>query len=311
MKWLVLFLVLSTAVLALELPPGVVKIVEYQNQLALSVTFLIAFLGGLLTFTSPCGFVLLPAFFAYLFKEKKRAFLMTLFFSLGLLLAFIIFGMIAGFVGSFFSIYKEFFAILAGVFLILFGVLLALNKGFSLFRFKNRTPSTSLDSFLLGFFFAVGWTPCVGPILGGIGLLAAVYGNFFKSILFFGTYGLGVVLPLLVVSYLSDKTRISSYFQSKSLRVGKVITTRYNLVGGIVFVLIGLVMFFDKGTGIFMEQIPRYVPWQMNFFNFANEYLVASDFFVSQAANIIGVLAALVTLFFIFTYFHKTYKSKR
>ncbi len=299
MKKLFIFLLLATAVLALEFPPGAQKVVDYQNNIALSITFLVAFLGGLLTFTSPCGFVLLPAFFSYLFKEKKKAFIMTSFFSLGLLLAFIIFGVIAGFVGSFFSVYKEFFAFIAGIFLILFGILLALNQGFSLFKFRNKKPSTSLNTFLLGFFFAVGWTPCIGPILGGIGLLSATAGGFLKSILLFVVYGAGIIFPLLLLAYFSDKTKISYYLTSKPVKIGKIITTKYNIVGGIMFILIGLIMVYDKGTGVFMEEIPKYLPWRMEFFTFANEWLVASEFFTSQIANIVGALAALVSLYVI------------
>src|SRR3972149_7731780 len=110
----ILVLMLAGMAAALELPPGVQKLYEYQNQIALSITFLIAFIGGILTFTSPCGFVVLPTFFAYLFKERKRALFMTAIFSLGMTLAFIIFGLVAGFVGNFFNEYKEVFAMISG-----------------------------------------------------------------------------------------------------------------------------------------------------------------------------------------------------
>ena len=101
---------LATTVAAIELPPGLIKMQEYQQNLALSITFLIAFIGGIISFTSPCGFVVLPTFFAYLFKERKRALFMTATFALGMTLAFVLFGLVAGAMGDFFNVYKEFFA---------------------------------------------------------------------------------------------------------------------------------------------------------------------------------------------------------
>jgi len=308
--FLALVLFFATSVFALELPPGVQRTIAYQQELALSITLLIAFLGGLLTFTSPCGFVLAPTFLAYAFKEKKKAFSMTLFFSLGLIIAFIIFGVVAGFVGSFFSVYKEFFASITGIFLILFGVMLALGKGFSFFQFRfKKKPVTGTDTFLLGFFFAIGWTPCVGPILGGVGLLSAFSGGIFKSVLLFASYALGVVVPLLVVSYWSDKINVSR-FSGKPVSLFGFSTSRFAIIGGLVLIIVGIIMLFDGGTRVFMERIPRVVPWRMEFFTAANEWLVHSSFFTSSLANYLGLALMLALLAFIIYRVRKTYKQE-
>ena len=81
------------------LPPGLLKIQEYNQQIASNVNILIALLAGFISFTSPCGFALLPAFFTFMFKERKKAVFMTAAFSLGITAAFAIFGFIAALFG--------------------------------------------------------------------------------------------------------------------------------------------------------------------------------------------------------------------
>ncbi len=298
-----LLLVIGT-VAALDLPPGLIKMQEYQQQLALSITFLIAFIGGILSFTSPCGFVVIPTFFSYLFKERKRALFMTATFCIGMTLAFVIFGLIAGAVGNFFNQYKEFFAMLSGFALIIFGFMLIFNLGFSIFNFKiKHKPNNGRGVFFLGFFFAVGWTPCVRPILGGIILLAADTANMIKGATLFGFYALGVTLPLMIVAYFSDRYDVAKLFQSKHISFTiagqKIHTHLYGIIGGILLVLVGLIMFFGRGTGIFMDEIPNYLPWTMSFFTNSNERLVASSFFTSTTANIIGGIVAALLIYFI------------
>lgn len=300
--YLIALLLAITAVAALEFPPGAQKVLDYEKNIGLAVTFLIAFLGGVLTFTSPCGFVVIPTFFAYLFKERKRALFMTATFSLGMTLAFIIFGIIAGVVGNFFNQYKEIFATISGVLLILFGIMLIFNKGFSLFDFKiKHKPDHGWGIFFLGFFFAIGWTPCVGPILAGIIILSSGTGTILKSTLLFAVYALGVTLPLMIVSYFSDKYDISKWFTSRHIEFKffgkKIYTHLYGIVGGILLILVGVIMFAFKGTRVFMTEIPRYIPWSMTFFTDMNEYLVQSPFFTSTAGNIIGGVIVLALLY--------------
>src|SRR3989338_6366696 len=133
-----------------ELPIGLQRLKQYEQQLASSITFLLAFFAGLISMTSPCGIAL-----------------MTTAFSLGLLIAFTIFGLIAGFLGNFFNNYKLTFAVVSGFILVFFGILLFLNMGFTIFNFKldYRKQESFFSVAALGFFFGVGWTPCVGHIL--------------------------------------------------------------------------------------------------------------------------------------------------
>ncbi len=304
--WLIIALTLASAVFAqLQFPPGAQKVLEHERNIGLAVTFLIAFIGGILTFTSPCGFVVIPTFFAYLFKERKRAMFMTATFSLGMTTAFIIFGIVAGLVGNFFNEYKEFFSIISGVLLITFGTMMIFNKGFSFFDFKlKHKPNHGWGVFFLGFFFAIGWTPCVGPILAGVIVLSSVAGSMLKSVLLFAFYALGVALPLLIVSYFSDKYDVSKWFQSRHIEFKffgkKIYTHLYGIIGGVLLILIGIVMIWNKGTRIFMTEIPKLIPWSMTFFTDTNEYLVNSKFFTSTTANVIGIIIAAILIYIMY-----------
>jgi len=299
-----LLLIMAGTAFALELPIGVQRLIAYQQEVALSVTFLIAFIGGILTFTSPCGFVLLPTFFSYLFKERKRALFMTAIFSLGMTAAFVIFGIIAGLLGNFFNEYKQFFAMLSGAMLIFFGAMMIFNKGFSLldFRVKHK-PNHSWGVFFLGFFFATGWTPCVGPILGGIIVLAAGTASLLKGALLFGAYSLGVALPLMAVSYFSDRYDVSKWFTSRHVQFSlfgkKVHTHLYGIIGGVFLIIIGSIMFIGKGTSFFMNQIPKYIPWTMDLFTNVNQALVESQLFTGTLANVFGIIIMALLLYVI------------
>ena len=301
--WFIIALTLAGTVLAqLQFPPGAIKVMEHEMQIGLAVTFLIAFIGGILTFTSPCGFVVIPTFFAYLFKERKRAMFMTATFALGMTLAFIIFGIIAGLVGNFFNEYREFFAMISGILLITFGTMMIFNKGFTFVDFKiKHKPNHGWGVFFLGFFFAIGWTPCVGPILAGIIVLSAQTGTVLKSVLLFMFYALGVSLPLLIVAYLSDRYDVAKWFTSRHIEFKffgkKIYTHLYGIIGGILLILVGIVMIFNKGTRIFMTEIPKYLPWSMTLFTDMNEKLVESQFFTSTTANIIGVIIAVILIY--------------
>jgi cytochrome c biogenesis protein CcdA len=305
---LALALLIIPATLALDLPTGVQKLAEYQQQLAGSITFLIALLAGILTFTSPCGFVVLPMFFSYVFKERRRAVLMTCAFAVGMALAFTLLGLAAGAIGGFLNQVKMPFATISGIVLVLFGILLLLNKGFSIFYFKldHRKAASAWSTGLLGFFFAIGWTPCLGPILAGIMLLAANTGTALKGAAMLATYAIGVAIPLLLVSYLADrydwasKDWIRGRHVAFSLFGKKVHTHTYNIIGGILLIAIGLLMAFQGGTFFFMERIPQVLPWTMELFNDLNERFLETGWLGSGWANALGIAIILLAAWRVF-----------
>ena len=313
----VLILVLASIVFAQELPIGLQRLKQYEQQLASSITFLLAFFAGLISMTSPCGIALLPTFFSVAFKNRKKAILMTSAFSLGLLIAFTIFGLIAGFLGNFFNTYKLTFAVVSGFILVFFGILLFFNIGLTIFNFKldYRKGQSFFSVAVLGFFFGVGWTPCVGPILVGILVLAANAATVLNGTLMLLFYGIGIVAPLILLAYFSDKYdwANSKLLRGKTIEFNlfdkKIITHTYNVIGGILLLIIGLLMVLFKGTFFFQTELPKYVPWSMSFWGYLNERALESKIFTSTTGNILGVIIGLSIIVFVVWYLNKSGKG--
>ena len=289
----------------LKLPPGIIKQQEYQQHLALGVTFLIALLAGLLTFTSPCSFVLLPIYFSILFREKKKALVAISAFIVGLTLAMSIFGLVAGFIGNYFNNYKLYLASISGIFLSIFGLMMILNKGFSVFTPKITNNKKGILSFILfGFLFGIGWSPCVGPILGSIFFLAANIGTTFKSILLLITYAMGIAIPLLLIAIFTDKTKISNFTDRIKLIKLKIlnkqiITNWYNIIGGIIILVIGLVILMNQGTTPVEGFVTSLTGWVMLSFIGLNNKLRDSTLLNNPLTNILGIIIGLAILIFI------------
>lgn len=301
---------LSSIVIAQELPIGLQKLKQYEQELASSITFLLAFFAGLLTMTSPCGIALLPTYFSFAFKDRKKSLLMTAVFSAGLLAAFVLFGIIAGILGNFFNEYKLALAVISGYILIFFAILLFFNAGFSIFSFKldYEKGKGFFSVALLGFFFGVGWTPCAGPILVGILLLAANSATMLNGILMLLFYGIGIVAPLMLLSYFSDRHNWadSRLLRGKSIQFsifGKnIITHTYNLIGGVLLAAIGILMVLFKGTFFFQSELPKYIPWSMSLLYALNEKALESKLLTSALGNILGlgiVLAVLILIIYL------------
>ena len=317
-KKIILFIIaialFSSISFAQELPIGLQRLKQYEQQLASSITFLLAFFAGLISMTSPCGIALLPTFFSVAFKDRKKAVLMTSAFSIGLLIAFTIFGLIAGFLGNFFNTYKLTFAVVSGFILVFFGILLFLNMGFTIFNFKldYRKEGSFFSVAALGFFFGVGWTPCVGPILVGILVLAANSATVLSGTLMLIFYGIGIVAPLLFLAYFSDKYdwANSKLLRGKEITFNlfnkKIITHTYNLIGGILLLIIGLLMVIFKGTFFFQTELPKYVPWSMSFWGYLNERALELEIFTSTIGNILGIVVILLIVIFIVWHFNRT-----
>ena len=162
---------------------------------------------------------------------------------------------------------------------------------------------------MLGFFFGVGWTPCVGPILVGILVLAANAATVLNGTLMLIFYGIGIVAPLIVLAYFSDRydwasSRMIRGRQFSFNLFGKqIITHSYNLIGGALLVIIGLLMVVFKGTFFFQTELPKYVPWSMSFWGYLNEMALESRVFTSTAGNVLGIFIAVLLVIFIMRYF--------
>jgi cytochrome c-type biogenesis protein len=177
-----------------------------------------AFVAGLISFLSPCVLPLVPGYVSLisgagveeLKAQESRLFrkvmLNSISFIFGFSVVFITLGAISTEVGQLLARYKSLLAQVAGVVIILFGLHLTgifkINALYTDKRLLNKVKggSTAGGAFLIGFAFAFGWTPCVGPILAVILGFAATQDSVFKGILLLAVYSLGLAVPFLLTS---------------------------------------------------------------------------------------------------------------
>ena len=181
-----------------------------------------AFVAGLLSFLSPCVLPLVPGYVSLIsgatvedLQSSDRRLLRTVMlhsvtFVLGFSVVFIALGAVATSVGQFANQYHALLTKIAGGVVIIFGLhLTGLMKIKALYadkRLHNVKGSSSVaGSFLVGFAFAFGWTPCIGPILAAILVLAETQDTVLKGILLLAIYSLGLAVPFLLTSLGVDR----------------------------------------------------------------------------------------------------------
>lgn len=221
-----------------------------------NITPWIALLAGLISFLSPCVFPIIPGFLAYLagtsIQESKskrlEVFLNALFFVLGFSIVFAALGVLLNTVLEAFAYDAQLWlARIGGVIIIFFGLYLTglikisfLEKEHKL-EVKKKFNSRYLTSFLFGFAFAVGWSPCVSVVLGAIlGLAATNPGSSFFLLLM---YALGLGIPFLVVGLFTAQ---ASRFFHKFARTFIVL----RVIFGVLLIILGVLAFTQKLSAI-------------------------------------------------------------
>jgi cytochrome c-type biogenesis protein len=176
-----------------------------------------AFLAGLVSFLSPCVLPLVPGYVSLIsgvgVEELKsqesqllrKVMLNSMGFIVGFSVVFITLGAISTEVGQWLARYKSLLAQVAGVVIILFGLhltgILRINALYADKRLHQlKGGSTWGGAFVIGFAFAFGWTPCVGPILALILGFAAAQDSVLKGIVLLAVYSLGLAVPFLLTS---------------------------------------------------------------------------------------------------------------
>jgi cytochrome c-type biogenesis protein len=181
-----------------------------------------AFFAGLISFLSPCVLPLVPGYVSLIsgagVEELKspqaqlmrRVMVNSIGFIVGFSVVFITLGAISTGIGQLAAQYKHTLAIVAGVVIIVFGLHLTgifpikwLLQDARLHNVKGS--STPIGAFVIGFAFAFGWTPCLGPILTAILTLASEQDTLVKGILLLGVYSLGLAVPFLLTSLLMER----------------------------------------------------------------------------------------------------------
>lgn len=179
-----------------------------------NLSILVAFVGGLLSFLSPCVLPLVPSYLGFvtgftldeMSHRRRLAMVHALLFVAGFSLVFILLGASATALGRVLNYYQDWVARIGGVLIILFGLYtLGAIKLDALTRERrvhlDRKPMGYLGSVLVGVAFGAGWTPCIGPILGAILGLAATQDDLQRGVVLLGWYSAGLAVPFLVTAY--------------------------------------------------------------------------------------------------------------
>jgi cytochrome c-type biogenesis protein len=164
---------------------------------------LLSFAGGLFSFLSPCTLPILPAYFAFTFRSGRATIVAnTLAFLLGLATMFSLFGAGASAIGRLLYNQQTLLLLLGGGLILFFGVMSLLGQGFGGSQLTSQVQqnSTLWGSFIFGLTFAIGWTACIGPILGVVISMAGTTASVLQGIMLLFIYAMGLGLPLVIVS---------------------------------------------------------------------------------------------------------------
>ena len=235
------------------------------------VSAAVVFVQGLLSFFSPCVLPLVPLYLGYLSggigsgtgaadhgqdtgsvkREKLRLFLRVLFFTLGISGAFFVLGLGASAAGSFFGEHRMLFARIGGVLIILFGLYqLGVFGSSKVLGGEHRIPlrlekmtMSPVTALIMGFTFSFAWTPCVGPALTSVLLMAGSAQTEALGFLLIGVYTLGFILPFLAAGVFT--AQLLGFFRRHMKAV------RYTVrIGGVLMILMGALMFTGKMNDI-------------------------------------------------------------
>lgn len=231
-------------------------------SLETGVPAITVFLQGILSFFSPCVLPLLPLYIGYLSGgtqtvaedgsvqyKKSTVVINTLFFVVGISSAFFLLGLGFTAAGRFFSQYQTMFTRIGGILIILFGLYQLGVFGKALFK-EHRLPfrpdvlaMNPLTALLLGFTFSFVWTPCVGPVLTSVLLMAASAASSSTGFLLIGVYTLGFVLPFLAAGLFTG-TLLELFRKHRSV-------VQYTVkIGAVLMILIGVMMFTGWMNGL-------------------------------------------------------------
>ncbi|MDZ5254087.1 cytochrome c biogenesis protein/redoxin [Clostridium sp. LIBA-8841] len=233
-----------------------------------NINFFIVFVEGILSIFSPCILPILPIYLSMLSNSSvedmrdskfKSSILIknTIFFTLGISTTFFILGSSINALGSFFNANKNIIMILGGVIILFMGLfylgiikLNLLNREKRLnFEYKSMSPASA---FILGFTFSFGWTPCIGPILASVLVMASSSQNFVISNLLILTYTIGFILPFIIASLFYSKLFKKFDSIKKHMDLIKKVSGIFIIIAGLIM-LIGGVRNVNKEAKIYNE----------------------------------------------------------
>ena len=211
------------------------------------IELFVALGAGLISFLSPCVLPLIPGYISYIsgssineLEDKKNIILFpTVLFTIGFSIVFIIFGAASTFLGQILLKNSYELRILAGLIIIIlsFHIIGIINLKFLNYekRIQTNIKKNFFSPILIGMAFAFGWTPCIGPILGSILVLAATEESLIKGIILLSSYSLGLAIPFILSGYLIQKFLIFSKNFKKNINL-------ISKIGGIILLITGILI---------------------------------------------------------------------
>lgn len=246
--------------------------VDLGFSLDISVPVLTVFLQGIVSFFSPCVLPLIPLYIGYLsggtgiqkedgriYYKQKKVMLHTICFVIGISFTFFLLGFGVSALGSFFKSNQMLFARIGGILVILFGLYqLGIFGTSSILGRERRLPfafhtlaMSPLTALIMGFTFSFAWTPCVGPALASVLIMAASASTQVMGFVLIGVYTLGFILPFLAVGFFT--TTILEFFKTHKNVVKYTVK-----IGGVLMIFMGLLMFTGKMNAVtgYLSSIP-------------------------------------------------------
>jgi cytochrome c-type biogenesis protein len=228
-----------------------------------SISYILVFLEGILSFLSPCVIPLIPIYMSYLAGSARQTdsegritykrlsvFLHTVFFVLGISFAFFLLGMAFTALGSFFNKNQLLFTRIGGILIIVLGLY---QMGLLDFKFLQKERKLHLNlagrnmnpliAFVMGFTFSFAWTPCVGPALSSVLILASGAKSSFISNLLVLLYSAGFIVPFLLLGLFT--TQVLNFLKNKQKLLKYTVKA-----GGIILIIIGIMTFTGWMNGI-------------------------------------------------------------
>ena len=222
-----------------------------------SISYPAALLAGLLSFFSPCILPLIPAYFTFITglsleelthaksgRVRLRVIGATLSYVLGFSLVFVLMGASASLIGNAIFKYRDAIRIVGGILIILLGVHMTGWIRFRPLEFEKRLdvkrkPLHFLGTFLVGMAFGAGWSPCIGPLLGSILIVAGNQDTVAEGIGLLSVYAAGLAIPFLLLSIFVNS--LLSFMKKASWSIKYI-----NMTAGILLLVLGVLLVTDK-----------------------------------------------------------------
>jgi cytochrome c-type biogenesis protein len=211
-----------------------------------------AFLAGLLMFLAPCTLPIVPGYLAFIAavpegslqqkSARRRVLINALAFVIGFSVVFIVLGTFAAAIGSFLGPWRDTLGRAAGALIIIFGLTMlgvvripALSNDKRIAIPHFLTIGKAQSSVLIGALFALGWSLCIGPILGSILLFASTSATAVQGAILLGVFSLGLGVPFIITALLLERAG------AVILRYGRFVNV-LSIVGGIILIALGVLM---------------------------------------------------------------------